>query len=204
MAADGSHPRQLTNTPDIVELGPAWSPDGKQIVFSEGSASEALGLWVMNADGSGLRQLTPEGFDPAWSPDGKTIAYEVDKSTPNNDILNIYVIPAAGGEPTNLTPGATYAVGPDWSPGGRRIVFQLHTDLAVMKADGSNQHRITHDGGNVGDGAPAWSPDGRWIVYSRGKSADDTADLYVIHPDGNDRHRVTRRGNAGAPNWQRR
>jgi TolB protein len=212
MAANGGHPHQLTNTPDIVELNPSWSPDGKHIVFSEGTVQggtdKDLGLWVMNADGSQLRQLTPEGIVPSWSPDGKTIAYDVvDANAFGNgvDRINIYAIPAAGGEPTNLTPGAKYASDPDWSPSGRRIAFDLSTGLAVMKADGSNQHRIPHAAGGAVDAGPVWSPDGRWIAYThgtyrRGKGEIDA--LYLIHPDGKGRHRVLR--NAGAGTWQRR
>jgi Tol biopolymer transport system component len=207
MAANGSHPHQLTSTPDIFERGPAWSPDGKQIVFSEASTSTDLGLWVMNADGSGLRQLTPEGYTPAWSPDGKTIAYLVVGGTNDNPTANIYDIPAAGGDPTNLTPGATSASDPDWSPGGRRIVFSLNCHLAVMKADGSNEHVITHPpvthpAGGVCDGGPAWSPDGRWIVFERDNGNTDGSALNIVHPDGKDRHRTTRSGSG--PTWQRR
>ena len=203
MAADGSHQHRLTSTPDMFESDPAWSPNGRQVVFSEATRSKALGLWVMNADGSRLRQLTSEGFTPAWSPDGKTIAYVVSSGSDHNPTANIYLIPAAGGDPTNLTPGATHANDPDWSPGGRRIAFSLNGDLAVMKANGSNEHLITHPASGVSDAEPAWSPDGRWIVYERDNGNTDGHALNVIHPDAKGRHRI-KSSFGGSPTWQRR
>jgi hypothetical protein len=52
-----------------------------------------------------------------------------------------------------------------------------------MKADGSNEHLITHSAGGVCDGAPAWSPDGRWIVYERDNGNTDGGALNC-HPSG--------------------
>jgi len=73
MQADGSNPAPLA-TGDGVDQEPAWSPDGSMIVFisdrADGSGVRAERLWIMNADGSGLRLLTTEavlnGFAPAW------------------------------------------------------------------------------------------------------------------------------------------
>src|SRR5205823_753856 len=76
MNADGSDPRRLTND-FALDDHPAWSPDGKRLVFT--STRQASGkpgqgwnaLYVMNADGSGVKRLSPPGvtdYSPAWSP----------------------------------------------------------------------------------------------------------------------------------------
>ena len=65
---DGTHLQRLTTKP---AFNPSWSPDGRRLVFDNGSA-----ISVINADGSGLRKLRPKASkDPAWSPDGRTIAF---------------------------------------------------------------------------------------------------------------------------------
>jgi Tol biopolymer transport system component len=101
MNGDGSDVRRLTNRPG-PDGGPWFSPDGKQIIFRGRPISEAKeladyqgllkeGLWrpttleifVMNRDGSNLRQVTKLGganFAPAWHPDGKRIIFERQRS----------------------------------------------------------------------------------------------------------------------------
>jgi Tol biopolymer transport system component len=76
MNADGSHVRVLIDSDakvalDISHSPLVWSPDGSRLAF-QGSG----GIWVIGADGSGLRKLIPGGRRPSWSPDGSRIAYQ--------------------------------------------------------------------------------------------------------------------------------
>ncbi|WP_340537727.1 protein kinase domain-containing protein [Nocardioides sp. GXZ039] len=120
LPTDGSGAAKTISSVDAFELD--WSPDGRQIVFRRWDTPEQE-LWVIRADGTGLRGLigTPPGastapFSPAWSPDGKQIAY--------SDGTSIYTVPAAGGRARAVK----YGRYPSWTPEG---------DLVVVATDGS-------------------------------------------------------------------
>ena len=145
--ADGSNERRVSpETYNGVDSEPAWSPDGSQIAFaSTRPFNGSWHVWVMNADGSGLRQLTG-GFStsPAWSPDGTRIAY-LDAGA------GISVVPVEGGNAQRVTqPHAdTTDERPAWSPDGtklafaRRQTFGNDPQLYVVDADGSNERQLT-------------------------------------------------------------
>ena len=111
MDADGSNVSRLTTTGGGGNSGfsghPAWSPDGERIAFSSNRIYSQVEIYVMNADGSGLTQLT---FDSAnddcatWSPDGASLVFHSDRSG-NYDIWKMN---ADGSNLTQLTtdPGA--------------------------------------------------------------------------------------------------
>ena len=156
---------------------PAWSPDGKQIVFvhqDDVDANESginQQVWVMNADGSHAHALTtgPEPKDqlPDWSPDGTSIAYASGKL----DNEGIWVMRANGSKPRQIsgcvsgdaTPcAAGDDFGPAWSPDGRSIAFlrdyaaigKDDRPIFVMHADGTDQRRVSPD--PMLAAVPAW------------------------------------------------
>jgi TolB protein len=217
MRSDGSHERQLTHTKSIAEADPAWSPDGKQIVFDIDrdpvNSSPQQGIWVVGVNGRGRVRLTngADG-DPSWSPDGTEIAF--DRYDDTTQTFNIFVVPAAGGTPIDLSsdPGIS-DLQPDWSPDGSRILFTtdrpdtFRLDLWTMSAAGGDIRQVTNTQGRDEHDA-AWSPDGRWIVYSAGgKGGASSYQLYVIRPDGLNRRVITRACGDCAiinddPSWQ--
>src|SRR5437867_6351353 len=111
---------------------PAWSPDGKQIVFTgyDGGLSD---LFVVNADGSDLRRLTNDKYadrQPAWSPDAKTIASATDRC-PLTDFgqlrfgnmrIGLYHLDNGAAE---VLPHMEHGknINPVWAPDGRSIAF---------------------------------------------------------------------------------
>jgi TolB protein len=145
---DGTHERNLTRSPGIVDHYGIWSPDGREIVFSLDDSGLENDLATIRPDGSHLRPLTSTPTDeenPDWSPDGKRIVYHSDAAMPG-DQWDVYVMrPDDGSPPTRLTTtSSTHAA---WSPDGRKIVFgdeRLgNAEIFTMRADGTRQKQRT-------------------------------------------------------------
>jgi Tol biopolymer transport system component len=110
---------------------PVWSPDDKQIAFS-GTHGGITDLYIVNADGSGMRQLTNDEYgdlQPAWSPDGKKIAFATDRGPETNlSILKfskwrIAVLDLQSGAIEVLPNQGGLNLNPAWSPDGRQLAF---------------------------------------------------------------------------------
>jgi hypothetical protein len=114
MYADGSNQTQLTTSTGSSGRA-AWSPDGAQILFAS-NRGENWDIYVMNPDGSGVRNLTntPDTFDwrAAWSPDGSQIVYELSRG---NEYSDIYRMNADGTQPTRLTDDPLDDNSPIWA-----------------------------------------------------------------------------------------
>jgi Tol biopolymer transport system component len=157
-------------------VSPAWSPDGTRLAFLD------FGVTVMNADGSGRRQLHTGGLDrrPVWSPDGTRLAFGSGSSGVNGSLI---VVDVASGDARVVVPtGVQLDWLPSWSPNGTKLAFTEGTgvDLAVVGADGSG-HRLLIGGSGI-DAAPAWSPDGTKIAFLHSVAGDPS--LHVIPTRG--------------------
>jgi Tol biopolymer transport system component len=108
--ADGTN-QTLLSTGGLDADHPDWSPDGKQIAFA-GFQSGARNLYIINADGSDLRQVTHSGhaLDPDWSPDGYRLAFTSDR----DDNYDIYIINLDGTGELRLTSDEAFQRWPDW------------------------------------------------------------------------------------------
>jgi Tol biopolymer transport system component len=153
MRSDGSDQRPLVNG-----NGAQWSPDGKQLVFSAPAAGSDGDLFVINADGTGLRHLmvTPAIERPDdWSPDGRKILFTRSVSDTSSDL---YVMNADGTGVRRLTRTRGIDSDGSWSPDGSKIVFASNrfgwSHLFVMRANGTRRHELTRGAAN--DFSPTW------------------------------------------------
>lgn len=210
VGADGRDLRQLTHLPG-EQRHPQWSPDGTRIVFARAFETHA-GIYVINADGSHLRQLSAYRFadEPAFSPDGKSVVFTRDE-TPREDGLTI--LAAAGGRPREITTNPEHG-GPHhngecgcdgdarFTPDGKHIVFKrtrhnfADSALFIVGVDGGGLHRLTE--WKLSAGQPRISPDGKRLAYSVNSNDNGIANVFVMDlAGGGHRVQLTRQGKGG-------
>jgi dipeptidyl aminopeptidase/acylaminoacyl peptidase len=186
--------RRLTAGPQ--DSNPAFSPDGKTVAFIS-ERGEKPQVYLIAVDGGEARPLTTMklgvGGGPVWSPDGKQIAFTASSADAAHDptrpyrvtrpvyrfdgigyverlVQDLYVIPADGGQPDQLTANRSMNSTPQWSPDGKHIAFattlppddyELLPALNVVDMNGNLRAVVSEFGGTLG-----WMPDSKGIVYT--------------------------------------
>lgn len=169
-------------------FGPAWSPDGRQVVFTT-DMSGRFNLWKVSAGGGWPIQLTQSDdvqSNAVWSPDGKWIVFQQDHA--GNEMHDLYAIPSEGGEVINLTnTDQIREVGPRWSPDGKTLAIGYKpktssvVDIALLDWQTRQVRQLTHE--SAKDrlwGAVAWRPDGKVIYANRMQVGFTDSDVYSI------------------------
>jgi len=158
-------------------VDPCWAPDGKSILFTNyGNAH----LFVSDTLFKQIRELSIKGDMPKWMPDGEHILSGAQSA--------VYVTDTAGLKVTKLqnsTGKMSYY--PVCSPDGSLIAWCTDNDaIYLMNSDGTNQRYLT-------DGIhPAWTPDSKFIVYSKSDNKKDYSYfLWKIGVDGNNNVQIT-------------
>ena len=187
------------NTVANIKIGEGERPDAytstnvDRIAFVSNRGGELgaahIDIYVMNADGSGVVQLTDNraaDWEPSWSPDGRRIAFASDRGGG----WEVYVMNADGSGIVQLTYNRVNDGGPNWSLDGR-IAFHSDRDgdweVYVMNADGSGVVQLTDN--RALDGHPSWSPDGQRIAFHSDR--DGCCDIFVMNTDGTGVMRLT-------------
>ena len=193
----------VTDARQVTPLLEGWggagplgvTPDGSKIVFFVdtgplGGVTHAGDLYVINSDGSSLRQLNPIGSKledvgmpvASLSPDGRQAAFGVDNG--------VWVVDLEGGDATAITPRTGYAWAVQWSPTGEWLTYtRFHghtTAVALVRPDGTDDHEITAPVETDEANAAVWSPDGKYLLVPRDSDTtlDGPRELWIMDLEG--------------------
>lgn len=200
---DGRPPTRPGRGDDRIQNTlPSISPDGTKIAFASNRGTPGyFDVWVMNRDGSDVRNLTPNTAKssesaPTWSPGGNQIAFTSDRTGSNQ----IYVMNADGTGLRRIS-FDQHCDRPTWS----RLNYIAYTtgsgpghDIAVIDLS-TMQTRILTDGLGS-NSSPTVAPNGRHIAFVTTRWGKEQVAI-IDYPDGKNIRRVTEVGNNTYPNW---
>ncbi len=205
--AEAGDPSSYTRLTDAAgyDAECSYSPDGSQVLFVSDRDGDP-DIYLMNADGSDVRQLTNEpGYDggPFFSPDGRWITYRTDRL--EKDELHIHVMRADGSDDQAVTAGTSVEWAPYWHPTKPWLIWtgadhsdptvRPNYDLWLARYDEDERTgrlrfspaiRLTdHPSADV---LPVFSPEGRHLLWTTGRSADRSSQLWLakLHLDAID------------------
>lgn len=145
------------------------SPDNTQIAVSHSETGWMSQIYILPIAGGEPKLITPNApsFLHGWSPDGKELAYCAFRDHGNGMEVDVYSIPAQGGEEKQLTRNVAFNDGPEYSPDGKFIWFNSTRSGLMqcwrMERNGSNPTQMTFAERN--NWFPHVSPDGKQVVY---------------------------------------
>lgn len=212
MDANGSNQKLLAEG-----LTPDWSPDGKKVSLSRPADGPILQIWIIDADGSNLKQITQSNtfkIGPSWSSDGEEMAFILHKNpgSPSDPLPEIGIMNSDGTNEriltiedrinirieangdTTICETAYDANAPAWSPVDNRIAFwsgieNQYGQIWVIDSDGSGSKQLTEDCNHRNSDDPSWSPDGTKILFTTGRSGRN--EVWIMNADGGNERKIT-------------
>ena len=193
---------EIGKSDNRIDAEPAWSPDSKTLVFfSNAGQGDQKQLWMVNADGSGAKQLTQlSGYAarPNWSRDGKKIAFlyiegaggggPLMAAPPTTGIIDkaihnqrIAVVDVASGELKQVSPPDLHVYDFDWSPDGKTFVATAARGpgdnnwwiAQIYKIDIATGKATSIYKPSLQVAVPRWSPDGKQVAFIEGIMSDE-------------------------------
>ena len=163
-------PRPMTKNTSYRKTMPRFSPDGQKIAFLQFQAGENQKIWVMNADGSNLTQLTTgpsTDWSPSWFPDNDNIAFlSNEEGQPYQRMWSVSV--STRRKKLLFDPGQEIGW-PRLSPDGKQVAFNSTKsgtiNVWIVPVEGGTPRQLTFDKQQTG--WPCWSPDGTMLAFGR-------------------------------------
>jgi TolB protein len=182
---DGTSMKALTSG-STYHAECSYSPDGTKIVYASNENEErSMNIYLMNADGSEIKQITHTlhcyNGGPFFSPDGKQILFRADRTEP--DYLQIYVVDADGSNERQLTCNNAVNWAPYWHPNGKVIAFatSLHGhyryEIYLLNVETGMQTRLTYNPSF--DGLPVFNAEGNKIMWTSKRGKDRTCQIFI-------------------------
>jgi tricorn protease len=162
----GSDTHNVTNSPGVREMDPAWSPDGKSIAYMSDRTGE-YELYVRPSDGTGGETQLTSGdpvlkYQPVWSPDSKALVY-------SDMALRLWMVTVADRKPMLVDTAAVSAIRSySWSPDSKWVVYEKtypnQLDRIVLYSVDKRQLVVVSDG-RWNDRIPVFDPGGKYLFF---------------------------------------
>ncbi len=195
----------IASTSGPFDYQPRWSPDGQRVIFGR-SINFISALFLLDLTSGDERQLTgfTNDIEPDWSPDGQWIVF----TTNRDGFQELYRMRPDGGQVERLTETMNLNdFNASYSPDGQQIAYMTNYSVGdgsgeiwVMRADGSNQRRLTDN--QQDDLSPIWSPESHRLAFTRTAPDRTSSDLWIVDVASQDTYKLTTLpGYEYAPVW---
>ena len=202
----------------LPSAGAVFPGRNGRITFMRRNQAGLWQTWVASGQFRNRTKLTDKSansMDSVWSPGGRRIAFDSDRTDPNpndsNSINDVFTMKPDGTGVRNLTHSRGFSSDPGYAPNGKHIAFDSDRGsgkriaINVMRKDGTHVRRITDPPAKAKfDIAPRFSPNGKWLVFTRYKGFADGAPsaLFKVRRDGTHLQRLTSYSiRAGDADW---